>query len=242
MATSWLGLPAIYTRSRKNAKYMRGQCTSKQCDIVLYEKEFCPVFSVGETPEGCYYPCEGVIAVGEIKSMLSSDSLGDAFRKIESVKALHRSTPNPRVWKSYGSKVCAHGAESEVFDQEGKYWDQIYGFILSGSVELTSGTFLDRYMRECNTRKPCHCPNLTVSLHDGLYAFLKGQSLWCERRDSRGVVHVRSEHFGYLLRQLYRITQHGRTVRVPVDGYLHTHSTGLEIDGIACFEQTEQAQ
>jgi hypothetical protein len=55
--------------------------TSRQMDVVLYEKEICPVFSINENPESTYYPCEGVIAAGEIKSALDSRELQDTFRK-----------------------------------------------------------------------------------------------------------------------------------------------------------------
>ena len=51
--------------------------TSKQMDIVIYEKEFCPVFCVNDNPESSYFPCEGVIAVGEVKSSLNGDELDD---------------------------------------------------------------------------------------------------------------------------------------------------------------------
>jgi hypothetical protein len=66
--------------------------TSKQQDVVLYEKAFCPIFSVNETPETTYYPCEGVIAVGEVKSTVASKELTDIFGKIHSVKMLKRFT------------------------------------------------------------------------------------------------------------------------------------------------------
>ena len=69
-----------------------GGNTSRQMDVVLYEKDICPVFSVNDTPETTYYPCEGVIAVGEIKSSLDRQSLKDAFKKIASVKRLKRFT------------------------------------------------------------------------------------------------------------------------------------------------------
>lgn len=62
--------------------------TSKQCDIVIYEKNFCPVFSINDNPETTYYPCESVIAVGEIKSAIGTKELIDSFAKIESVKNL----------------------------------------------------------------------------------------------------------------------------------------------------------
>ena len=50
--------------------------TSRQMDVVLYEKEMCPVFAINEDPASTYYPCEGVIAVGEIKSAIDSRELG----------------------------------------------------------------------------------------------------------------------------------------------------------------------
>ena len=58
---------------------------------ILYEQDICPVFSINGTPETTYYPCECVIAVGEVKSALGQGSLQDAFKKIASV----RRSPNP---------------------------------------------------------------------------------------------------------------------------------------------------
>lgn len=52
---------------------------SKQQDVVVYERHFCPVFTVNDTPEATYYPVEGVIGVGEIKSTLDGSKLEDAF-------------------------------------------------------------------------------------------------------------------------------------------------------------------
>jgi len=63
---------------------------SRQTDIIIYEKDICPVFSINDTPETTYFPCESVIAVGEVKSTLGTSELLDSFRKIESVKRLRR--------------------------------------------------------------------------------------------------------------------------------------------------------
>ena len=46
---------------------------SRQQDVVLYEREICPVFSINDTPEARYCPCEGVIAVGEVNCPPKSD-------------------------------------------------------------------------------------------------------------------------------------------------------------------------
>ena len=64
--------------------------TSRQQDVILYERDICPVFSINRTPQTTYYPCEGVIAVGEIKSVLDRNSLQDAFETVASVKRLRR--------------------------------------------------------------------------------------------------------------------------------------------------------
>src|SRR5690606_11867561 len=64
--------------------------TSKQIDIILYEKDLCPVFTINDNPETTYYPCEGVIAIGEVKSALNGKELDDIFQKILSVKKLIR--------------------------------------------------------------------------------------------------------------------------------------------------------
>lgn len=61
---------------------------SNQTDIVLYEKDICPIFSVNDDPQATYFPCESVIAVGEIKSSLGTKELTDAVNKIASVKKI----------------------------------------------------------------------------------------------------------------------------------------------------------
>ena len=57
--------------------------TSRQIDVVLYERELCPVYRLNDQVD--YFPCEGVFAVGEVKSQISSDDIDDVFEKIESV-------------------------------------------------------------------------------------------------------------------------------------------------------------
>ena len=66
-----------------------GNCRRQQ-DIVLFERGICPVFSINDTPQSTYYPCEGVMAVIEVKSSVASTELEDAFEKIASVKRLRR--------------------------------------------------------------------------------------------------------------------------------------------------------
>jgi hypothetical protein len=63
---------------------------SKQLDIIIANALLCPRF---ETAGGNrFYPCESVVAVGQVKSSLTSDTaLQSALENLESVKELDRS-------------------------------------------------------------------------------------------------------------------------------------------------------
>ena len=75
---------------------------SKQQDIVIFERDFCPVYSINDTPEATYYPVEGVAATGEVKSTISKSVLFDALDKVQSAKALHRYSEKEKngLWSS----------------------------------------------------------------------------------------------------------------------------------------------
>ena len=64
--------------------------TSRQIDIVIFERNLCPVFCINDNPETTYYPCEGVVAVGEIKSKVGKAEFDDSVMKMESIKRLRR--------------------------------------------------------------------------------------------------------------------------------------------------------
>ena len=57
--------------------------TSTQTDVILYEIEQCPIFSINDTTEATYIPCEGVVAIGEVKSTLTTTDLKDSINKMK---------------------------------------------------------------------------------------------------------------------------------------------------------------
>ena len=61
--------------------------TSRQMDIVIYES-LAPVFCINDHPETTYYPYEGLVSVGEIKSKVGVKELEDALAKTDSIKSL----------------------------------------------------------------------------------------------------------------------------------------------------------
>jgi hypothetical protein len=150
---------------------------SRQQDIVIYERAHCPVFSVNDTPEATYYPCEGVIAVGEVKSTLGSKDLEDAIAKIVSAKRLKRRAIahagfqyNRTVpFRQYGSAESAYEKTIE-FDQVNKPGDRLLGFVLCEKFRLSEPTLLSRAAELWGSVLPHEMPNIIVSLNDGFIA------------------------------------------------------------------------
>ena len=211
--------------------------TSRQMDVVLYEKHLCPEFSINDDAATTYYPCEGVIAVGEIKTEMASRDLDDTFAKIASVKKLRRYARRSDdglglgatvPFRSYGASTSASGTEAEEFDQDTKPLDQIFGFGLSGSLPLQPETLCTKYAKMAALYGRPSSPNLIVTLEDnqvitplkttpsgkraiGISAH-ESDSICCVTRPEGG--------FQFLLARIYYVYRLGRTVeRVSFDRY-----------------------
>lgn len=151
--------------------------TSRQTDVVLYEKDICPVFSINNTPETTYYPCEGVIAAGEVKSILDRASLQDAFEKIASVKRLqryevHDFMPHPtsgkpivldRNYNSLHRPPIIDVTEGKEFCETA----QIFGFVLAGDLRLQSDTLCEVFRELVQKTGDVLSPNLMSILNGG---------------------------------------------------------------------------
>ena len=216
--------------------------TSRQIDIVLYEKHLCPVYSINDDAATTYYPCEGVIAVGEIKSCIASSDLEDIFTKIVSVKKLRRhaqkssDTTSTELgfqasvpFRTYGSPNSMLGTKAEQFDQERNPLDQIFGFALAGFLELKPGTINEKYAQFSAKNGRLLSPNLIVTLDDNqvlspLQIGPNGQStqisisiqnanaICCVTRPEGG--------FQFLLSRIYTVYRRGRTVEeIALDRY-----------------------
>lgn len=149
---------------------------SMQQDIVLFERNRCPVFTLNYTPEATFFPVEGVIAVGEVKSGLSTATLADGFAKIASAKKLRRRAEatddglglEPTVsFRHYGNTMSAACAKEEEYSQDAKSIDQLFGFFLCGRFELKPDTVLDRALQLASRTEKTLAPNGIFSLTDG---------------------------------------------------------------------------
>ena len=218
--------------------------TSRQMDVVIYERDLCPEFCINNSPETTYYPCEGVIAVGEVKSVIGKRELADAFRKIRSVKELHRAFKKTEDDGYVGRRYCDHGSATAL----GFYWDRtnkgdIFGFVLAeksniavtlSDLDLSDArrssprsTLSDHYANNIReTNDDVLCPDLVVFL-DG--TLLVPQTLdetpYIPTRVRKVLPHIinpvnAESPFGELVKEIWKRCQSGVTAHIPFERYL----------------------
>lgn len=127
--------------------------TSKQQDVVIYDRTVGTFFEISSVK---YYPCESVIAVGEVKADINAAiKMEDALEKIRSVKSLDRTNGGKN------RPVTGPGVSLSpfTFDPATRHRDQIFGFIFTaGSLKRDS---LIKQMQEFHKGNPRNVwPNL----------------------------------------------------------------------------------
>ena len=227
--------------------------TSSQIDIILYERQVCPVFRVNyNDPKSTYYPCEGVIAVGEVKSVIGKKELEDSFRKIASVKSLRRNFDYPKYpdyngrrvlgYRKYGERAGAIRNDiisSVNYAPNSAEGSKIYGFILADKRATTIDTLKKHYLRLINIYDGGICPNTTVFLEGTAFDpacakdrkfinMLSVEMAWCI------LVRKLSSPFSVLVSRLHSAYNLGGTAETEVFGqyYLKPEEEEIELVGL----------
>ena len=151
-----------------------GNC-SRQQDVVLYERDICPVFSINDTPQSTYYPCEGVMAVIEVKSSVASSELADSFNKIASVKRLRRydvyssgaGEPYLKHRRYEGTQMANIVQFSDAKEMERRGLNQVFGAILTERLRINSETFQTKFVELVRSFGDDYSPNLVEILNGG---------------------------------------------------------------------------
>ena len=154
---------------------LRGTCPSQQ-DILLYEKSFCPVYRINEVAEVAYYPCEGVFAVGEVKSTIGAAELDDILEKIASVRRLRRHINKEQAvlesreyipFRHYGARTSFEGVEEEDYVQDKSGRHQVYGFAIGRTIQAP-GHRLTTLQERLDDGDDVYLPNLIVGLEQNI--------------------------------------------------------------------------
>jgi addiction module HigA family antidote len=147
---------------------------SQLMDVVLYREDSRPIFEVGAESAESYFPCEGVIAVGEIIESIDSMRLKDTFEKFRSVKCLRPyadpSPEGPPEIKTLSvepkpdllDRATAHIPESayQAFDRNYR----TFAFILAGSSSFSIESAGEAYAGFAATTGSQLSPDILVSM------------------------------------------------------------------------------
>ena len=188
---------------------------SDQVDVVLYERQFCPVFKISENVS--YYPCESVIAVGEIKSTIGKKELGDIYHKIASVRKLSRfGDPAGKQgvveYRTYLDKTTRSTGGNRETIQNSDPAAQIYGFGLGQSFGPSPERMIE-HTKDLYGEVPAALrPNVVLTLKQEAIVPAVGMQMSWSALESPGVMFLTPKNIiEYLLVSLFTIIQNGIT-------------------------------
>lgn len=133
---------------------------SKQLDIIVADAHASPRF---ETPGGRrFYPCESVVAVGQIRSSLTSRrELLDALENLESVKTLDRSANGKAFDRLRGESI----------NHTENHLHQIFTFLLVTGKAIIGDTARDTLLDYVHARRAHVWPNVLLALDQYLITY-----------------------------------------------------------------------
>ena len=190
---------------------------SSQIDLIVYERQYCPVFSVGTAK---YFPCEAVIAVGEIKSAIGKVELRDIYEKIASVRRLNKFPNLPRRepignaihYRRYLSKDVAVKQGNYATIQNSSSETQIYGFGIGGNFRAHPETMIGHTVDLYDEFRPEIRPNIILTLDQLAIVPSEGTQVSYTALSRSGAAFLRLENsFEHLLAALFVHIENGIT-------------------------------
>ena len=152
--------------------------TSLQQDIVLFEREHSPVFRTAAAGAGAgNFPCECVIAAGEVKASTYRGWAQDVFQKSASAKRMRRAIRDETVagnrwlpWRHYGTRATAteQHARGVIFDQDRYRHDRIMTFGVAVESGLKPSTIARQVAKQLDAQEHALGPDTIVILQRGV--------------------------------------------------------------------------
>ena len=157
---------------------------SKQIDIIVYDRYNASIFDINGIK---YFPCETVLAVGEVKAEIDSEEdLQDALAKIRSVKELDRSNQGRN--KMVTGPGLSFDIFKEKFDPLTWHKDQILGFIFT-RVSMKKQYVIEALQKYYSQVERRYWPNIFCAYKDYLISFetkkglspsaMEAESMYC---------------------------------------------------------------
>ncbi|MBK5411545.1 hypothetical protein JFU58_23800 [Pseudomonas sp. TH34] len=164
---------------------------SSQVDIVIYDRFVAPRFKV--TKNKYLYPCESVVAVGEVKSYMDKSELIDAIGKLKKIGELDRTGNGGNT-----ARLGYHFRHNSHLSPQANKCDSIWTFIFcSDSPSLETVT--ENLAIELNLISRNLWPNLVCVLNKGIISYHSDSGLITDPREATGLYHSTPEEAEYAL-------------------------------------------
>ena len=165
---------------------------SDQLDVIIADTMTCPGFAAAG--EARLYPCEAVVAVGQVKTNVTSQrQMWDTFENLRSVCLLDR-TAN-------GQAVCS--TTGEPIDYENNFRHRIFTFVLILERAL-GGEIARKLILEVVHRSGPHLwPNVVLALEKYLITYHCDGGVCPNTHDARGISLIETKTFADGIVRLY---------------------------------------
>jgi hypothetical protein len=219
--------------------------TSKQCDIIIYEKDFALKFAISDDEQNTYYNCENVIAVGEVKSDASIADIRDSIKKLKVIRELKRFIPEGyhgyRPYLSSLPTVWAPGGRipEDDFNSLKNYQDQIFTFLLCKSLNSKLDSINNELKTICGDNKYLY-PNRLLSANNDYFTYANVdfniqtpqlQSYHFSAMDSNAFTHIKTEQsFNRFVTELMLFIRTGHSVPENKEIYLNSEMKATAIE------------
>lgn len=165
---------------------------SEQMDIVILDSVVAPTFKASGGTS--YYPCECVVAAGQIRSSLTSRSdLRVALNNLESAKRLDRSANN---------RAFDHVYSEQLAPLE-NYLHQMFTFVFVTGKAMAPDTMREEVLSWVLEREPHLWPNVLIALDQLLITYCCLDGVCPNNMHARGLALQTPETDGDLLLRFY---------------------------------------
>lgn len=174
---------------------------SKQLDIIVADSLVCPRF---ETAGGKrIYPCECVVAVGQVRSSITSVSaLNEALLNLHSAKDLDRSAKGNAIDKKY----------DEWIDNRENYLHQIFTFVFVTGKSLSLNSIKPEMLNYISSHEPHLWTNVIFALDQYLVTFCCEDGVCPNPMHARGISFQSASSRQDILLRFYKLL--GRAIEV----------------------------
>lgn len=195
---------------------------SNQADIIIYDKFVAPKFKV--TSDKYLYPCESVVAVGEVKSFLNKNELLDALNKLKRVRELDRTgNGSNRVRMGYHYQMNEEGLSPEKHN-----CDAIWTFIFCSDSPSLQTVTENTISNLCELERFLW-PNMICVLNKGIISYHSDIGLITDPRKAIGMYHSEESESEFALLKWFMLLCNdicnNHITTIDAINYLNSHQT-----------------